>query len=343
MSLIVVGTNHKYSPIKLREKISFSQKRLKNALNFLRQNSLLQGAAILSTCNRVEIYASAENPERALGEIEDFIARYHEIDKDSFGPYSYRYIGPQAIKHLFSVTSGLDSLILGETQILNQVKFAFLEAASVDFVDKILAESFRSSLALAKKIHTETKINEGKVSVGSVAVDFIKERLGNLSEKNFLIIGVGKVTDLVLKYLSKEGSNVVFVSNRTFARAEELSQRIGARAVRFDELKYFLKQADVIITATASPHFVIKKEVLERALNHKLLIIDLALPRDVEPNVKELAGVDLFCLEDLETVIKKNKEQKINEAKKVKEIIEREAEKICKKSTKLEQEPALWP
>lgn len=317
----------------------------------------MREAVILSTCNRVEIYARTEDSTRGMEEIEDFISGYHGIDEGAISPYLYGYEGREALRHLFSVSSGLDSLILGETQILGQVKFSFSQAESVGFADGFLRGVFYSAVSIARQIHAETKISEGKVSVGSVAIDFVKEKTGALSSKNILIIGVGKVTELVLKYLKKETPQVVFISNRTFEKAKELASQIGAKVVRFDDLRKFLKKADIVITATASPHFVIKKETLEEAISplrriglrgrepsaigHKLLLLDLALPRDIEPRVKELDYVDLFGLEDLETVIKKNMERKIQEAEKAKKIIDIEVERLWGELTELEPEPAL--
>lgn len=348
MTLILVGTNHKYSPIELRERISFSKKRINDALNFLKQNRVLKGAVILSTCNRLEIYASTIYPDQAEEEIISFLSRYQEIGKDRISPYLYIYKGKEAARHLFQVTSGLDSQILGEAQILGQVKSLYEEACRAGFTDKILTRIFNSAISFARKIHRSTKVREGKVSIGSVAIDFIKRKVGTLANKNILIIGVGKVTELVLKYLKKEEPNVIFVSNRTFEKAQELAGQIGARAVRFDQLKDYLPQADVVITATASPHFVLKKETVRQTIdykpltiNHKLLILDLALPRDVEPQVRKIEGVELFCLEDLDAVIKENLERKKREAEKVKKIIDIEVEKLWNDVTKLEPEPAL--
>lgn len=343
MNVIVVGTNHKYSPIEIRERLSFSKKRTQDALLFLKESSCLKAAVILSTCNRVEIYVSAEEVESAIFAIVNFLSRYHEIDKERFLPYLYIYKDRQALKHLFSVACGLDSLILGETQILGQIKQAFLEAENVGFTNDFLREMFYCGIYFAKKIHRETKISEGKVSVGSVAIDFIKERLGGLSGKNILIIGIGKVTTLVLTYLKEEESNVIFISNRTFEKAKVLAGQIGAKAVRFDALPYFLNKADVVITATASPHFILKKETLDGIINHRLLIIDLGLPRNVDPWVKEIKNIELFSLEDLDGVIKKNLEIKKQEAIKVKEIIDKEVGKIWGKFTELELEPVHLP
>ncbi|MDP2940284.1 MAG: glutamyl-tRNA reductase [Candidatus Omnitrophota bacterium] len=343
MSFIVVGTNYKYSPIELREKIYFSKSRIGDALQFLKERSNFKAAVILSTCNRVEIYASIEDTGTGIKEIEDFISRYHEIESKITYPYLYRYSDKEAIKHLLSVVCGLDSLILGETQILAQAQSSLFESESAGFADEFLREIFYYAFHIAKKIHTETKINEGEVSVGSVTIDFIKEKIGSITSKNILIIGVGKVTELLLKYLDKEGSNVVFVSNRTFKKAEELAQQIKAKAVRLDDLKQFLKNADIVITATSSPHFIIRKESLDEIKNHKLLILDLAVPRDVDPQLKQLKNVDLFYLEDLKYIIERNAGRKIKEVQEAENFLEIEAKELWQRITKLEPESAISP
>lgn len=336
MNLIVVGTNHKYSPIKIREKISFSKKRLQDALNFLKETGVLKGGVILSTCNRVEIYASTDTPEIAVKEIQSFISGFYEINEKYLDSYLYIYRDRDSIRHLFRVASGLDSLILGELQILTQVRSAMHESEESGFLGYSLGKVFDSAIKAARKIHIETKVSEGKVSVGSVAIDFIRQRIGSLSGKKILIIGVGKVTELVLKYLDKETPDVIFVSNRTFEKAQSLALEIGAKAIRFDNLKQYLKKADIVITATKSPHFIIKKEVL--STNKPLLIIDLALPRDVDPKVKDINGIELFGLEDLHIVIKKNRNRRMQEARKAEEIIEVEARKLWQKLLELEQD-----
>jgi glutamyl-tRNA reductase len=340
VNFLVVGTNHKYSPIELREQISFSKRRLEDALFRLKKTDLLCSVVILSTCNRIEVYATALDSERGIAEIVDFISRYHDIDRRRLFDHLYIYKAKDAVRHLLSVSCGLDSLILGETQILGQVKFAFYKAQSVEFVDEFLSRIFYSAVSLAKKIHARTKISEGKSSVGSVAIDFIKKRMDTLSGKNILIIGIGKVTELVLKYLERESPNVVFVSNRTFEMAEALAQQIGAEAVRFDSLRRFLGKADIVISATSSPHFIIKKDTLE-GINNKLLIIDLALPRDVDPCVRELKNVSLYSLEDLGAVIKQNIENKLKEAVKARRMVDIETEELWRDITESEPEPVL--
>ena len=340
MNLIMVGTNHRYSSIELRERLSFSKKSIKNALLFLKERKVLSGAVILSTCNRVEVYASAEDPNIGIREIVSFISRYHEIAVQKFSPSIYIYKGKDAIRHLCYVACGLDSLVLGETQILGQVRSSLIEAELAGFANVPLKYIFYSAISAAKRAQGQTRISEGKASVASVAIDFIKERIGSLSGKNILIVGVGKVTELVLRYLKDEKPNAVFISNRTFDKAKTMAAQIGAKAVRFDDFKKILREADVVITATASPHFVIRRDTFEGPLTHKLLIVDLALPRDVDPRVREIEGVDLFSMEELGAVIKKNIDKKIPEAEKAREIVDIEVARIWNETIKSEREPA---
>ncbi len=343
MNIVVVGTNHKFSPIELREKLSFSKRRLGQTLSLLKERPVLKGAVILSTCNRVELYATTEDLVAGITELQNFLCRFHEIDRERILPYLYIYEDKEAIGHLFSVACGLDSLILGETQILGQLKSAFIEARNADFTDIYLDATFNAAITYAKKIHRVTGISEGRVSIGSVAIDFIKEKLGDLSDKTIIIIGAGKVTELVLKYLKDEKPRVVFVSNRTFDKAKELASRIGQSAVRFDKLPQLVKRADVIISATTSPHFIIKKETLDGAIYRRLLIMDLAMPRDVDPKVREIENVELFDLEDLSFIVQKNLEKKRLEAEKIEKLINQEVALLWRKLTVLEPEPAPLP
>ena len=299
--------------------------------------------AILSTCNRVELYASTEDPAAGITELQNFLCRFYEIGRERILPYLYIYEDKEAIGHLFSVACGLDSLILGETQVSGQLKSAFIEARNAVFTDKYLDAAFNAAIVYAKKIHRETAISEGKVSIGSLTIDFIKEKCGGLVGKNILIIGAGKVTELVLKYLKDEKPRVIFISNRTFEKAKELASRIGQSAVRFDKLPQLLKRADVIISATTSPHFIIKKETLEGAISRKLLIMDLAMPRDVDPKVREIENVELFNLEDLAFIVQKNLQKKRREAERIEKLIDQEVALLWQKLTALEPEPALLP
>ncbi len=340
MSIMVVGTNHKYSPVDLREQLFFAKGKLYEMFDLLRRKATLNGAVILSTCNRTEIYADVLDIRTGTKEVMDFVSEHKKLDPKILYRYFYIYEEAEALRHLCEVSSGVDSLITGEFQIMGQVKAAFNEAENAEFVNPSLRNIFHTAIVIAKKVHAKTRISKGKVSVGSVAVDFIKAKYGDLSDKNVLGIGVGKVTELVLKYLKDEEASVVFVANRTYDKAKELAERIDAKAVRFDNLEEFLEKADVLITATASPHFIIKKEALKGRVK-RLFIVDLAIPRDVDPRVKGLVNIDLYTLEDLDDIIKKNVHKKIEEAVKARKIINIEIAKLWKESIKLEQEPVL--
>ena len=351
LSLIMVGTNHNHSPVEFRERVYFSKKSLQDSLDFLKERGILKGAVILSTCNRVEIYSSSDDEELAIEEIKNLFSLYHEIDINKFSSYLYIYKGIDVFRHLFLVTCGMDSMIPGETQILEQVKTSLAESDSKGFLDSFLKAIFHSAISFVDKAHAESIIFKDNISIGTIAVEFIKDRISSLAGKNILIIGAGRVIELVAMHLEKETPEVIFISTRTFEKAKDLSMQIKAKAVRFDELKKFLNRADIIITATRSPHFILKREDVLKAIsyepsamsNKQLLIIDLAMPRDVDPKVKNINGVELFYLEDLKGIIEKKLAGKACEIGKLKNLIEIEAEKSWKELTELEPEPALLP
>lgn len=337
MSFTVVGTSYKYSPIEIREKLSFHGNKTFHALLLLKERLISEAGIILSTCNRIEIYLDGNNIKSS--EMIDFISQYHKIDAEKISPYIYTYEGEQALKHLLTVACGLDSLVIGETQILGQIKQALLQSEQVGFLNNLMRNIFQYSIQFAKNIHQKTKISEGKISVGSLAVDFIKEHFECLLSKNILIMGVGKVTNLVLSYLKESNPKTIFIANRNFEKAKVLSDKIGARAILFEELLTVLGTIDIIITATASPSFILMKDDLAKFVRHNFFIIDLGVPRNVDPKVKEIKNVKLFTLDELETVIKRNLEIKRQKAENVKELIDIEVGKIW--PTKLEQEQVL--
>jgi len=341
---IAVGTNHKYSPVSFRDRISLRRTKLRDALFFLTQDSPLKGAWILSTCNRFEIYASAEGEAQGVEAIEFFLRRYFEMTACDIAPYLYRYKGVDAFRHLLSVACGIDSLIVGETQILGQVKECFSESLIAGCVNRELESIFRAAVGFAKKIQRSTRLSEGHVSVGSVAIDFLKGKFGSLRGKTVLLLGVGKVTGLVLRYLKDEHPDLIFVSSRTFDKAKAMAEAVGGNAVRYETLAHHLREADIIITATASPGFVIKYEIVRGVIKERakpLCIVDLAVPRDVDPRIRRLDGVDLFYLEDLKGVIRNNLAKRAGEAEKAAEMIENESGVLWKKSIDWERDPVL--
>ncbi len=342
MNFVVIGTNHRYSPVELREKLSLSGKRRKDALGILAGRGALGGAVILSTCNRVEIYAAAECPDRAEKDLAAFVSEYSGIKKSGLAGRLYAFRGKEAVNHLFRVAAGLDSQLLGERQVLGQVRDALEDARISGSINEAMIKIFNSAVEFAKEIHRKTGLSSGKVSLGSVAIDFIKGRVGPLENKKILIIGAGKVSGLVLKYLKEEKPNLLFVSNRTYGRAREMASGTGGRAVRFDDLPGHFRDADVVVSATASPHFVIRKKLLEGACGN-VLMLDLALPRDIEPSVKDLKNVSLYTLKDLDELIDRNMGNRIKESKKAGKMINMEADAFWKDITGSAREPALSP
>lgn len=302
MNIIVIGTNHKASHVEVREKLSLTKKGIKNVLSLLLEIDCVKGAVILSTCNRIEFYASVTDVDSGIQKLKEFIYKYYENSFPSLEPYLYTYSGTEAVRHLFKVAGSLDSQVLGETQILGQVRSSYESAGNVSAIDEFLGKIFSEALLAGRKVRRETGISFGSTSIGSVAIDLIKKRTGSLRDKKILIIGVGKVSNLVTKYLYKEEANTVFVSNRTYEKAVGFAKEINAMAVKFDSLGKHIEDADIIISTTACPHTILDKEDFSK-YKRPLLIVDLAVPRDVSKWVGELDGIELLCLDNLNEII----------------------------------------
>lgn len=345
MNVVVVGTNHKYSPIEIREKLSFSEKRLKIAMVSLLTNNCIKAAAILSTCNRAEIYANCADVKIGAAWMKKFLSDYHKQPLGDIQPHLYTYIGRDAIRHLFKVASGIDSQIIGENQIHQQVRHFYNQAQLCETMDSFLSMIFQSALEASLKVRENTQISSGNVSIASAVGELIKTRFITLKDKNVLIIGVGKISEAVVKYMQKEKIKTVFISNRTYQKARQLARAVCAEVVNFDKLREKLAEADIIISATSSPHLILRKEdVLGVAGLRPLLIVDLAVPRDVDPAVKDIKGVELYCLDDLNFLIEKNLTRRVQEIPKALNIIENQVEALCSTARlELEQEPAPLP
>ena len=330
MNFIILGTNHVYSPLRVRERLSFPQKEAEKTLRLIRSRSGLSGAVILSTCNRVELYAQTENRQEGFESLENYLCAARDRDLSSFRPYLYRYDNKGAIRHLFAVASGLDSQIPGERQIWEQVRSACDMAGSVRTLTGEMKEIFIRSLRVGNKVRRETKISQGNVSIGSLTRRVITEFLGELGGRKVVIIGTGKMAALVGKYLSRAGVEMVLVSNRNFQKAARLARELGATAVRFSGLSLHLNQADVLISATASPHLIVKAGDLVTT-RRPLLIVDLAVPRDVEAAAGQLPGITLFDLDDLGRLAEENLNRRRGEAELAGKLVEREMEQLWKK------------
>ncbi|MFH1957999.1 MAG: glutamyl-tRNA reductase [bacterium] len=352
MNFILLGISHKTAPVKVRERYSFSKKRLSETLIRLSRNKMIDEVVLLCTCNRTEIYANTlARRDLAGGDFTDAAKKslYSELRRACrqagttnypttslrAGELQYFYFlqNKDVIKHLFRVGAGLDSQVIGESQILGQVKNAYFHAKELGTTGKYFYKLFQKAIEAGKIVHRTTKISEGNISIGTVALRMAENLLGTLNGKKILIIGTGKTGELAAKYLADRGISGSFVANRTHEKAIELAAKIGGRAVGFNNLKNEIKDTDIIISATASPHLILKKEMIREIMSLRrkpLCLMDLALPRDIDPEIKCINNVSLCNLDDFNLIIEENYRKRVQEAKKAEEIIKEEVKKFWK-------------
>ena len=307
MNIFVAGLSYKTTPVEVREQLAVHRSRLQCSGCRLKLRGNLSEVVLLSTCNRVEIYGVTS---RLNGDVNGLFRQLSGSDFD-FSPYLYFKEDEEAIQHLFSVASGLDSMVLGETEITGQVKHAYLSAQEARLTGKTLNRVFQTALQTAKEIRSKTAIGRGATSVGSVAVE-LAERIfdRDLSEKVVMIIGAGKMGEACVRHLAKRGAQTVLVSNRSFERAQNLAAEFGGRAVQFEECRQALAIADIVVSSTGSPHTILHREevasVLAARRNRPLFLVDIAVPRDIDPAVQELNNVFLYDIDDLESIVREN-------------------------------------
>ena len=340
MDLFVVGLNHRTAPIEVRERIAITDATLPAALAELRTRPFRE-AAILSTCNRTEIYAIGETPESAIS----FLSEFHHIPVQEFETHLYTHVGEAAVIHLHRVAGGLDSLVLGEPQILGQVREAFASAAEHGAAAQILDRLFRSAIASGKRVRTETGIGRGGFSIGHAALDLARSIFGSLTEATTLILGAGKMSELTAKHLASSGVRLILVANRTFQKATAIAERLGGRAIGYDDFPEHLATADIVISSTASPVPVLTKEmvagVLRKRRGRPLFIIDIALPRDVESRVGDLQNVFLYDLDDLQSVVSDMAQERAKEIPEAEALSREESHRFMAWYHGLEAVPVL--
>lgn len=329
MYIGLVGISYKTAPIEVREKLAFQERHLRMALAQMDGLPQVEEKVILSTCNRVEIYTQGGEAGEAIRKVKDFLSSYHRLPLGLFEPYLYVYHHLEAIKHLFRVASSLDSMIVGEPQILGQMKEAYFCAKEVGTTGLILNQLFDKAFSLAKRVRTETKLGEHAVSVSYAAVELARKIFGSLEGKSVLVIGAGKMSELAARHLVNQGVKAVLVANRTYERALFLSRALGGKAVDFDRLGEELKEADIVISSTGAPHFILTREKMESVIqsrrNRPVFLIDIAVPRDIEPQVNEIENVYLYDIDDLHSIVQSNIKEREKEAEKAEELIEKEA------------------
>ncbi|MGR3302050.1 MAG: glutamyl-tRNA reductase [Candidatus Scalindua sp.] len=345
MNLHTVGLNHDSAPVEIREKLAFSASSVPIALSSFVQSFPTSEAVILSTCNRVEIYATSSDNSLNKEMLLDFLSAFHDLPKERFADHMYHYQDMDAVRHLFFVSSSLDSLVRGETQILSQVKEAYMTATSAETTGSILNQLFQRSLNVAKEVHTKTSIGKGKVSVSSVAVDLAIKIFKDFSDKTIFIIGAGEMCELVLKNLVERGAKTAIVANRNYDKAKTLAEEYDGKAINYENLQDYLPQADIIISSTAATHYVIHTEHIKSAIKvrrgNPMLLIDIAVPRDINPEIAKIDNVYLYNIDDLQTVVSSNVDDRENELGKCQAIIDREVDKFMAWFEELKIGPAI--
>lgn len=323
MPLLTLGLNHQTAPVDIREKITFSPQHLERALNEVQNVKGVKEAVIVSTCNRTEIYCECDDKYDA--ELITWLAQFHGINEREIAPYLYQHNHELSIQHLYRVASGLDSLVLGEPQILGQLKAAFESASQANSINTILGRLFQSAFTVAKKVRTETEIGSNPVSVAFAAVSLAKQIFGDLSSKQALMIGAGETIELAARHLKSQGIGKVVIANRTLARAQTLADELDAKAVVIGDIPDYLAQSDIVISSTASQLPILGKGTTENALKirkHKpIFMVDIAVPRDIEPQVAELDDIYLYTVDDLKEVIDENQKSREIAAKEAEAII----------------------
>ncbi|MFZ5595604.1 MAG: glutamyl-tRNA reductase [Bacillota bacterium] len=334
MLIMSVGVNYRTAPVETREKLSFSGHHLETGLKKLYSYPAIEGCVIISTCNRTEIYAATREMDEGLGAIRHFLSNKSGVDISEIKNCTYVHSLYDAIRHLFRVASGLDSMVLGETQILGQVKAAYQAACRHQTTNKVLNTLFQQAMAVGKRVRTETGIDRNPVSICYAAVEMARQLFGCLEGRSVLVIGAGKMSELTALHLVSNGVSGIIVSNRSYDKAVLMAEKFGGRAVRFDRLSECMAEADIIISCTAANHYVVRKDdvlgVMEKRNGKKIMMIDIAVPRDIEPSIGEMPGVTLFDVDDLRNVVDRNLDERKRAALDAEGIIEEELDQFMK-------------
>jgi glutamyl-tRNA reductase len=344
--LLALGASHKTATLELRERLALPEGRAASTLRELVAHDSVHEAVAISTCNRTELYLVAADPVEAENETLSILSRQAEIRPTELVESIYSVRGREAVRHLFSVAAGLDSMIVGEAEVQGQVKRAYEVALVEGATGPISNRLFRDALSAGKRVRSETGIGRSRVSISTVAVDLAAGMLGDLSRRRVLVIGAGENGELTAKALRERGVHTVFVANRRYDRAIGLAQRFGGEAVRFDDLPAELARADIVVSCTSSPHQIFGREELEVVVEERgrrpLVLIDIAVPRDIEPAVRDLcSGVTLFDMDDLQREVARNLSVREAEASKARTLVDAEVERFDRWLESLDVVPTI--
>ncbi len=345
MGIVVVGLSHKTAPIEVREKLNFPETTLPEALRKLMSYEGIRESMIVSTCNRVEIYSSVGDSIKGIDRIKQFISEYHGLSRESLEQSLYVYPDAQGVRHTFRVASSLDSMVLGEAQILGQLKDAFDISLKTKTTSTILNKLIKKAISVAKRVRTETRLAEGAVSISSAAVELAKKIFGDLEGKHVMLLGAGEMAELAAQHLLGNGVKNIMVANRTFERAEELAKEFKGDAIRFEHFPDALVMVDILICATGAPRYVVTRDMAAQAIKERrqkpIFMIDISNPRNIEPEVDKIDNVYLYDIDDLQSKVDVNAEGRAREARKAEEIVAREVETYLQWERGLDAVPTI--
>ena len=345
MNIVIVGLSHKTAPVEIREKVAFPATAMEAPLQQILGLPSISEAVIVSTCNRVELYAISRQPDAAVVELKQFLADFHKLNLEKLQDHLYDFEGTDAIQHVLRVASSLDSMMIGEPQILGQIKTAYGYACEYKTVGLILNRFLRKAFSVAKRVRTETAIASNAVSVSFAAVELARKIFDSLENKTVMLIGAGEMCELAAKHFVNNGVSKVLVTNRTFSRAEKLAEEFGGVAVNFDNFQEQLHRVDIVLSSTGSPDYVLDAKKLKQVCKDRrykpMFMIDIAVPRDIDPAANKLDCVYLYDVDDLQGVVQANMKERQKEAAKAELIINEEVGQFQTWLSTLEVKPTI--
>ncbi|RMG55681.1 MAG: glutamyl-tRNA reductase [Acidobacteria bacterium] len=334
MSLLVVGLNHRTAPIELREHVAFAPAQAREAIQQLTREGVLEEAVIVSTCNRSEVYGVSALERKAVPAVQSFVCQFHRVDPQRLNGAFYHYLEADAVRHLFRVAASLDSMVLGEPHILGQVRQAFSMALECRTTGLILNHLFQKAAQVGKRVRSETEIGLRPTSVSAVAVELATKIFGELGDRSVLVVGAGQMSQLTARGLAMRGAGRITVTNRSFDRATVLAEQVGGRALPWEQLVTSLKIQDIVITSVQTDQYIIRRDVIEQMMserNHRpLFLIDLGLPRNIDPDAEHVYNVFLYNLDDLQSIAARNREAREKDIPKAERIVEEEVRKFMR-------------
>lgn len=340
--LVLIGVNHKTAPISLRERIAISREELPETVRSLAAQPGVTECMIVSTCNRVEVLAALDSTET---DVKDFIYTQFGVERSELAPHIYEHRDQQAVRHLFRVASSLDSMVVGEPQILGQVKEAYAVARTAGTISGELEHLLQSAFAAAKKVRTETAIGSNSVSIASVAVELARKIFGSLNGRTVFLVGAGKMSELAARHLMQQGAGAILVTNRTLDRAHQLAEPFNGRVIPFDKLYETATEADIVISSTGAPHHIFRREhgqqFMHRRRNRPMFFIDIAVPRDVDPAMNKVEGIFVYDIDDLQQVAAAHIAERRTQAGDAEALVEAEVDRFHQRRRAVNVAPAI--